>query len=99
MTVNSSVTPAVSISVSSGSNPTCTGSSVTFSASPTNGGTTPAYQWKVNGGNVGTNSTTFTSSSLISGDDVSCVLTSNSSCASTPTATSSLITLTVNANP
>jgi PKD repeat protein len=98
MTVNGSVTPAVSIALTSGSNPGCNGSSFTFSASPVNGGSSPDYQWLVNGGNAGTNSAIFSSSSLSNGDAVTCILTSNSSCASTPTAVSSAITLTLNSS-
>ena len=64
--VNSAVTPTtVTIAINNaGANPTCTGQSVTFTAAPTNGGTSPIYQWKVNGNNVGTNSSTFTTTSL-----------------------------------
>jgi hypothetical protein len=96
VTVNPSVTPSLAIALSSGSNPSCAGSSVTFSASPTNGGATPVYQWKVNGSNVGTNSTTFTSTTLANGQVVSCALTSNASCASPATVSSNSITMTVN---
>jgi hypothetical protein len=95
MTVNPSVVPSVSISANPGST-ICAGTSVTFTATPTNGGTTPAYQWKINGGNVGTNSTTFTTTSLTNGQIVTCVLTSNATCASPTTATSNAITMTVN---
>ena len=45
-----------------------------FSAIATNAGTNPAYQWKVNGTNVGTG-TTYTNPSLTNNDIVSCVLT------------------------
>jgi hypothetical protein len=94
MTVNPVLTPSISISTLS--NPViCTGTSVTFTATPTNGGTTPAYQWKVNGGNVGTNSATFTTTTLTNGQAVTCVLTSNATCASPVTATSNSITRTV----
>jgi hypothetical protein len=95
MTVNASVTPAVTIAASP-SGAICAGSSVTFTATPANGGTTPAYQWKVNGTNAGTNSATFTSTSLTNGQIVTCVLTSNAACASPTTATSSGITMVVN---
>ena len=53
----------------------CAGASITFTATPTNGGTTPAYQWKVNGGNVGTNSTTYTTTTLVNGDVITCEMT------------------------
>jgi hypothetical protein len=52
---------------------------VTFTAAPTNGGITPAYQWKVNGGNAVTGISTYTYNPL-NGDQVSCVLTSNLAC-------------------
>ena len=92
-TVTSS-TPAVSIAITSGSNPTCAGGPITFTATPTVGGTNPSYQWKKNGNNVGTNSATYTDSGLTAGT-ITVVMTSNSSCASTPTATSNSIAFTV----
>jgi len=90
---------AVSISITSGSNPTCAGASVTFTAIPVNGGTNPAYQWKVNGGNVGTNSATFTTTTLSNNDVVTCVMTSNLPGVLGNPATSNAITMTVNAIP
>jgi hypothetical protein len=98
-TVIAAVTPAISIALTSGSNPTCSGSSLTFTATPTNGGTTPSYQWKVAGTNAGTNSATFTTSSITDAQTVTCVLTSNASCLTSATATSSGITMTVTATP
>ncbi len=69
----------VSISISPSSNPFCVGSSVTFTASPTHGGFTPSYQWKVNGANAGTNSDTFTYYP-VNNDVVWCILTSSELC-------------------
>jgi uncharacterized protein (TIGR02145 family) len=77
MTINNSLPAGVSITASS--NPFCPGSSVTFTATPINGGSTPSYQWKVNGVNVGTNSSTY-SYDPVDGDSVRCVMTSNLSC-------------------
>ncbi|MFV8337097.1 LamG-like jellyroll fold domain-containing protein [Flavobacterium sp. RSP29] len=85
--------PTVSIAVNPGNN-ICAGTSVTFTATPINGGASPSYQWKVNGINVGTNIPTFTSTSLVNTDKVTVVLTSSTAC--TSPVTSNLITMTVN---
>ena len=86
------VTPNITISTSATT--VCSGSTVVFTATPTNGGSSPTYQWKVNGVLVGTG-TTFSSNSLQNNDVVTCVLTSNASCATSTTATSNAITISV----
>src|SRR6202007_2125430 len=65
-----------------------------FSPSTTNAGTSPAYQWKLNGTNVAT-SLTYSTNTLVNGDVVSCVLTSNAVCATPTTANSNNITMAV----
>jgi Ig-like domain CHU_C associated/Secretion system C-terminal sorting domain len=95
-TVTPSVTPSIIIAASQTT--ICTGTSVTFTATPTNGGTTPVYQWKVNGTNVGTNASTYTSTTLTNGASVTCVMTSNATCASPLAATSNAIVITVSSN-
>ncbi|MBK7213574.1 MAG: hypothetical protein IPH88_09860 [Bacteroidales bacterium] len=95
MTVNPA--QAVSVSISASSTSICTGTNVTFTATPTNGGSAPVYQWKLNGGNVGSNSTTYSNSTLANGDIITCVLTSDISCATGNPATSNSITMTVSA--
>ncbi|MBP6686531.1 MAG: hypothetical protein KA160_01630, partial [Lacibacter sp.] len=95
MAVTATVVSAVSIAANPG-NTICIGTSVTFTATPTNGGT-PSYQWKLNGANVGTNSSTYTSTTLANGNVISCVMTSSLACASPATATSNTITMSVTA--
>ncbi len=91
--VTDEATPSVSISADP-VGAICAGTSVTFTATPVNGGLTPSYQWKVNGSDVGISSSTY-SYSPANNDVVSCVLTSSLSCASPLTATSNTITETV----
>ncbi|MFH0866613.1 MAG: T9SS type A sorting domain-containing protein, partial [Bacteroidota bacterium] len=95
MVVNTASTASVLIAASpSGS--ICSGTSVTFTATPTNGGTAPAYQWKKNGTNIsGATNSTYTSSTLTNGDVISCVMTSNAGCVTGSPATSNQITMTV----
>jgi hypothetical protein len=93
ITVNPLLTPSVTIVASV--NDICPGTSVTFTATPTNGGTSPVYQWKLNGSNVGTNSATYTSTTLANNDQVSVVMTSNALCASPATVTGNIITMIV----
>jgi hypothetical protein len=99
ISISSPVTPAISIAVSTGSNPSCQGTNVGFTASATNGGTSPLYQWQVNGVNVGINSSTYSSTALNNGDVVVCVLISNAGCLTTSGATSSPTTMIVNPIP
>lgn len=67
------VTPSVSIKASATT--ICTGSLVTFTATPVNGGTAPVYEWKKNGTVTGTNSDIYTSSTLNDGDLITCAVT------------------------
>lgn len=74
----------------------CLGTPVTFTASPVNGGASPVvYQWQVNGVNVGTNSSTFTSSSLTNNSTVKLIMTSSNLCSVPLTANSNMITMSV----
>ena len=93
MTVNPLL--PVSVNIAPSQNPVCSGASITFTATPTNGGTSPTYQWKVNGTGAGTNSSTYTYTP-VNGDIVTCVLTSNATCPTGNPATSNTVTMTVN---
>ncbi len=78
VSANNTVSTSVTISPAS----LCNVSSSTFTATPTNGGCAPVYQWKLNGNNVGTNNAVYTNSSLAPGDIVQVVMTSGLACAS-----------------
>ncbi|UUC44709.1 T9SS type A sorting domain-containing protein [Flavobacterium cerinum] len=86
-------TPSVTISTTTTS--ICAGTSVVFTAVPTNGGTSPSYQWKVNGNIVGTNQATYTTTTLANGSIVTCEMTSNAACASPVTAISNSVAMNV----
>ncbi len=80
----------VSVSIVASANPVCAGTSVTFTATPTNGGTTPVYQWFKNSISVATGVTyTYVP---VNGDAIYVVLTSNAApCAFGSPATSDTI--------
>ncbi len=93
ITVNP-ITPA-DVSIVANSTNICSGQQVDFTATPVNGGAFPAYQWQVNGGNVGVNSATYSTTSLNNGDAVTCIMTSSNLCATGNPATSNTIVITV----
>ncbi|MBW8049745.1 MAG: T9SS type A sorting domain-containing protein [Cytophagales bacterium] len=97
MTVTPSLPASVAISVSD--NPICGGDNVIFTATPTNGGGTPAYQWQVNGSIVGANSAIFSTSGLNDGDSITCIMTSSLTCATGSPATSNAVVMAVNPLP
>jgi uncharacterized protein (TIGR02145 family) len=88
----------VSITVSASANPVCSGTSVTFTATPINGGFTPSYQWKVNGVNAGSNAPIYAYVPA-NNDLVSCILTSSETCTASNPASSIQYPMTVNPNP
>ena len=85
--------PTVSITASPSGTIT-TGTSVTFTATPTNGGT-PTYQWEKNNVIVGTNSATYTDVSLVNNDVIKCIITSTGVCSYNVQATSTDHTMSV----
>lgn len=91
---------SVTIAQTTGTNPMCAGASATFTATATNGGTAPTYQWYINGVAVGgATSSTYTTTTLANGNIVTCVMTSNLPGVTGSPATSNAITMTVNPIP
>jgi hypothetical protein len=93
----SPVTPSVTIVSNAANNSIAAGTSVTFTATPINGGTAPSYIWKKNGNNVGNNAATYTDATLANGDIINVIMASNATCASPTTVTSNAITMVVSA--
>lgn len=92
--VSASVVPSVTIASTLTS--ICAGTNVTFIATPTNGGTAPTYQWRNNSVNItGATNAVYATAGLISGNSITCVMTSNTNCSSTPTVTSNAIVVTL----
>ena len=87
-----SVIPVATPSVTINSNPTgfCSATNVSFTSTVTNGGTSPTYQWYLDGNVVGT-SATYTDPAFNVDDSVWLVITSNAACTDSPTAFSNKI--------
>jgi hypothetical protein len=85
-------TVGVSIAVTNGNNPGCTGESLEFIATPTNGGSAPSYDWRVSGVSMSTDSI-FVPNTLADLDVVDLVLTSNVECPNNPVVNSNSITI------
>lgn len=85
----------VSVTVAADANPVCAGTTVNFTATPANGGVTPAYQWYVNGFAVGADLPTH-SYVPADGDLVHVVMTSSEACTTGNPATSSDVVMVVN---
>ncbi|MCX6266904.1 MAG: hypothetical protein NTW16_06035, partial [Bacteroidetes bacterium] len=77
--------------VSSG-NPSCLGTNVTLTATAVNTGSSPNFQWKVNGINAGANQATY-NYTPVNGDVVVCQLTSSVPCAVSNPVNSNAITM------
>jgi hypothetical protein len=98
LSVATASTPTISVVPSA--NNVCSGINVTFTATASNEGTAPVYQWKKNGVNIlGANSNTYTGSGIAASDAITCQLTSNAACVINPSATSNTINFSMSSVP
>lgn len=97
-TIVNKVTPSVSLSASTTT--ICENSQVSFTATPTNGGPSPTYIWRVNGASIASGSTnTYSTTTLLAGTNtVSCEMVSSATCL-TSSSVSATSTITVNPRP
>jgi hypothetical protein len=96
-TVTMTVNPVlpVTVNIAASATQVAPGTSVTYTATPTNGGSSPQFQWKVNGSLVsGATNITYTYTPA-NGDQVTCMMNSSAVCISGSPATSNQITMTV----
>jgi len=94
--VNTNLMPSVIIKSNDSDNVICSGTNVTFSSAIINGGNLPFYQWRLNGNNIGLNAPTLTLNSIVDGDVISLLMTSNATpCLSFTNALSNLIPIKV----
>ncbi len=87
-------TNPLSVSVSADRTTICSNATVTFTATATNAGTSPSYEWKKNNTNVGTNNSTYTDNIFQDKDTITCIVFS----ANSSSATSNKVGITVVAN-
>jgi uncharacterized protein YjdB len=88
VTIITTVVPEVTVSNGVGDT-VCAGTSVVFSAAVVNGGSLPAYQWRVNNVIAPSTGSTYTYFPT-SGDVVSVIITSSAACATPDTATDAM---------
>jgi hypothetical protein len=93
VTVNPNITASVTNSASSTS--ACGGGAITFTATPTNGGASPTYQWYLNGVTVGTNSASYELASPANNDQIYVAMTPSAQTCLTSTAATNSNTVTL----
>lgn len=96
ITICNPVTPTLTLSASP-NDTICGTQAITFTATVSNEGPSPSYQWYKNGFPVGTNLASFTENSPVNNDVFVCMLTSTAPCAYPLTAADTL-TVVVNNN-
>jgi len=96
--VINTITPSISLTATPGGN-ICLGDLVTFTTTTSGGGTTPQYQWYKNGVPIpGATINYWMSSTLVTGDVISCVYVGDWPCLSKPADTSNKISINASGN-
>ncbi|MFI5187724.1 MAG: hypothetical protein ACHQF0_13415, partial [Chitinophagales bacterium] len=81
LTILAPSTPSIIIATTS--NDICAGNPVTFTATATNAGILPIFQWTKNGINTGTDTNVYSDNNLKNGDVLNCILSSGNTCVTT----------------
>lgn len=99
--ISMTVSPALNTGVTISASPSisiCPGENVTFTPSAVNGGSIPSFNWYLNGVQVATASS-YSSTSLLTGDEIYCVMNTSLNCANPRSVNSNLISMIVNSAP
>jgi uncharacterized protein (TIGR02145 family) len=99
LTQTTSMNPAAHVSIVASGNPVCSGTSVTFTASPENEGLSPLYQWKNKEIDLDGATDAVYAYTPVDNDRLTCQLTSSVPCSPGNPATSNEITMTVHNAP
>ncbi len=97
--INVNAAPPPSLAINTSGNNICVNTPVTFTATALNTGTTPSFQWQLNGVNVGGNSSTYSNNNLANGDRVTCIMNTVAPCSLSSVFLSNTITMVVNQKP
>ena len=73
----------------------CEGETITFTINGNDLGNNPTFQWQIDGINTGNNSPTFSTNVLSEGQNITCTISTNQSCATMNTFTTNTITVSV----
>ena len=80
----------LTVTITASADPVCEGTSVTYTAVVQNGGSSPTYAWRVNGGPIVSTTNTYTYTPN-NGDLITCEVLSNEPCSSPNPATGSFV--------
>ncbi len=99
ITVGNEIIPEVHITSNAAFEEFCKGDTACFAKNSLYGGSTPVYNWMINGSEIGINEETLSINGLDDQDVVSLKMTSSVECANPKTVTSNEITITINPLP
>ena len=86
-------TDTLSASISASDNNVCAGTAIDFTATVTNGGSLPTYQWKVNGNDITGETNSICTYTPENDDVITCVVTSVNQCVNPNSVTTNGITM------
>jgi hypothetical protein len=88
LTITAATTPSSAVTSLPNTTSVCAGATINYISASNVPNSTITRQWKINGINVGTNSQTFSTNTLVNGDVITCEVTTSLACVTKNTALS-----------